>query len=937
MVRAFLHPQPVPPNLAPPVYSVQGKGRYLSQGELLGRRTDAGSEFSSKKIYLIDTMAYVFRAFHALPPMSNAKGLPTNAVLGFCRMVLKLKKTFHPAYIACVNDASGPTFREEIFPEYKANRKEPDPDLVPQFDLCRRAATEAFNLPLLELRGFEADDLIATLARKFVAQGYETVIVSSDKDLMQLVGDKVTMWDPMKDRVIGREQVIERFGVPPEQVTDVQALIGDSTDNIPGVKGVGEKTAPGLIQKYGSVENLLAHLDELDKKALRDRLDTGRQMAVLSKKLATCRDDVPIQVAPEDLVSREPDPEKMTLFFREMDFTALIREMSSEEQYQGFRRDQYETILDEEALGRVLDEIRAAGLVAFDTETTSLNELEAELVGVSLATKPGHAWYAPVAHRYLGAPVQIPRDRAVSLLKPLLEDPDITKIGQNVKYDRRIMLRYGVQCCGFTWDSMLASYVIDPGRRSHGLDQLAFDFLKHRMLSYAEVTGTGKNQVSFDQVDVKRATEYSGEDADAVIRLYQQLNPRLESEGVANLFCQIEMPLVDVLVDMEERGVLVDTGKLKVMSREYGDRMAKLLREIYKHAGTEFNVDSPKQLSGILFEKLKLPPSKKTKTGYSTDQEVLEKLADEHPMPRLLLDYRGLAKLKSTYIDALPQMVNAKTGRIHTSFNQAVAETGRLSSSDPNLQNIPARTNDGRRIREAFVAPPGHQLISADYSQVELRILAHVTGDEALLAAYREGTDIHRLTASEVFGVTPEAVTREQRSAGKTINFSVIYGIGAMSLGKSLGVSPGEAQKYIDAYFRRYPGVNVFFDRTVEEARKQGFVTTLLGRKRFLPTLTSKNFQERSFAERAACNTVIQGTAADIIKVAMIELFRRLPMEGLATRMILQVHDELLFEAPEKELGAAQKLIPEVMSSVVKLDVPLEVDTKAALNWAAAH
>ncbi len=882
-------------------------------------------------------MAYVFRAFHALPPMSNAKGLPTNAVLGFCRMILKLKKTFGPHYLACVNDASGPTFREEIYPDYKANRKAPDPDLVPQFDLCRRAATEAFNLPLLELRGFEADDIIATLAKKFSAQGIDTVIVSSDKDLMQLVDGHISMWDPMKDKAIGRDQVIEKFGVPPEQVTDVQAIIGDATDNIPGVKGVGEKTAPGLIQKYGSIENLLKHLDEIDKKALKEKLEAGREMAILSKRLATCRADVPLDVKLGDLAVKEPDAETMTRFFRDMDFTTLIREMSSEEQYQGFKRDNYQTVLDEKEFVAVLDEIRKLKFVAFDTETTSLNELEAELVGVSLATKPGRAWYVPVAHHYLGVPVQIPRKRVVELLKPVLEDPKILKIGQNVKYDRRIMLRYGVHARGFDWDSMIASYVLDPGRRSHGLDQLAFDFLKHRMLSYSEVTGTGKNQVTFDQVEVKRATEYSGEDADAVVRLYEQLDPRLAAEGVRDLFDKIEMPLVDVLIDLEERGVLVDTARLKIMSKEYGDRMTELLKEIYKFSETEFNVDSPKQLQVVLFEKLKLPPARKTKTGYSTDQEVLEKLAEQHPMPKLLLEYRGLTKLKGTYIDALPLMVNKTTGRIHTSFNQAVAETGRLSSSDPNLQNIPARTDDGRRIREAFIAPPGHKLISADYSQVELRILAHVTKDPALVKAYREGVDIHRLTAAEVYGTDPASVTREQRNAGKTINFSVIYGIGAMSLGKSLEVSPGEGQKYIDAYFRRYPGVKEFFDRTVEEARKHGYVTTLLGRKRYLPTLTSKNFQERAFAERAACNTVIQGTAADIIKVAMIELYRRLPAEGFKARMILQVHDELLFEAPDAEVQKVQKLAAEVMSSVVKLDVPLDVDTKAAQNWAEAH
>ncbi len=889
------------------------------------------------KVYLVDTMAYVFRAFHALPPMSNAKGLPTNAVLGFCRMLLKLQKSFKPAYIACVNDASGPTFREEIFPAYKANRKEPDPDLVPQFDLCRRAATEAFNLPLLELRGFEADDIIATLARRFEKQGVDTVIVSSDKDLMQLVSDHVGMWDPMKDRAIGREQVIEKFGVPPEQVTDVQGIIGDSTDNIPGVRGVGEKTAPGLIQKYGSIENLLKHLDEIDKKGLREKLEAGREMAVLSKKLATCRDDVPLKASLDDLTARDPDPARMAAFFREMDFTGLIREMSTEDQYQGFRRDRYETVLDEAAFEKLIAEIRKTKFVAFDTETTSLNELEAELVGMSFATKPGRAWYVPVAHRYLGAPVQIPRDRAVALIKPVLEDPAIVKIGQNVKYDRRIMLRYGIHCRGFDWDSMIASYVLDPGRRSHGLDQLAFDFLKHRMLSYEEVTGTGKHQRTFDQVEIPRATEYSAEDADAVVRLHEQLDPRLAAEGVRGLFDKVEMPLVDVLIDMEERGVLVDTKQLAALSREFGDRMQKLLKQIYALADSEFNVDSPKQLQVILFEKLKLPPSRKTKTGYSTDQEVLEKLAEQHEMPRLLIEYRGLTKLKGTYIDALPQMVNARTGRIHTSFNQTVAETGRLSSSDPNLQNIPARTEDGRRIREAFIAPEGHQLVSADYSQVELRLLAHVTGDPALVKAYREGADIHRLTAAEMFGVEPDKVTREQRGAGKTINFSVIYGIGAMSLGKSLEVSPGEAQKYIDAYFRRYPGVKSFFDKTVEEARKKGYVTTLLGRKRYLPTLTSKNFQERSFAERAACNTVIQGTAADIIKAAMIELHRRLPDEGLGTRMILQVHDELLFEAPDREVDRIRKLVPSVMSSVVKLDVPLEVDTNAARNWAAAH
>lgn len=885
-------------------------------------------------LYLVDGMGYVFRAFHALPPLSTSKGLPVGAVYGFSTMLLELIKRFNPQHLAVVMDAGRVTFRNEIYPEYKAQRTEPPEDLVPQFELIDRAV-QAFNIPLLREANLEADDVMASLAEKMKTKGRPTVLVSSDKDLMQLVDDSVMMYDPMKRKLIGREEVIKRFGVPPEQVVEIQALTGDASDNIPGVKGVGPKTAAKLIQEYGDAENVVAHVDDLKGK-LKERIAESVDDIRVSRELATLVRDARLVGDDGDYERKPFDPSALIEFFREMEFTKLISQLSDVTDYQGLDRSKYEMVTKELELDQWINKAKKRGIYAFDLESTSLNPMEAELCGVSLCIGEGEACYVPVGHNYLGAPKQLERDLVLQKFRKLWDNEELTWIAHNAKYDKRVLRRYGIRVKGKPFDTMIASYLIDPGR-SHGLDNLALDLLEHRMISYAEVAGKGQNQRNFSEVEVERATEYAAEDAEATWRLYEIFKPRLEKDELQDLFENLEMPLLDVLIEMEETGVRLDLELLGKMSEEFGKEMQNLLKQTYEAAGHEFNIGSTKDLQDVLFNRLGLKPVKRTKTGFSTDQEVLEKLAAEHRLPALIIQYRGLSKLKSTYIDALPLLVNKRTGRVHTSFNQTVATTGRLSSSDPNLQNIPIKTTEGKRIREAFIPEEGWVLASADYSQVELRILAAVAGDAELMQAFRKDADIHAETAAALFDVDPKKVESDQRRVAKTVNFSVVYGVSSYGLAQNLGIEPGEAQHYIDAFYERYSGVRDYFDRILEEARQRGYVTTLLGRRRYLPDINAHNYQIRMATERTAINTPIQGSAADLIKRAMIAIDRELREKQMKTRMLIQVHDELVFEVPPDEREVAQALILKEMAGGLDLAVPLKVDFAYGPNWAAIH
>ena len=884
-------------------------------------------------LYLVDGSSYIFRAYHAMlrQRLSNARGLPTGATYVFSNMIQKLIREQKPEYLAVVWDPPVKTFRHNLYPQYKANRAETPPDLIPQFSYIR-ALVQAFGIPALEQEGYEADDVIGTLAKKAAEEGFEVVLVSGDKDLTQLLGPHVTMLDTLKNKITDVAGVKERFGVTPEHVIDVLALMGDSSDNVPGVPKVGEVTAKKLIVQYGDLENVLAHAGEI-KGAVGESLRANAALARLCKELVTIKTEVPVPFDLSALKPRPPDRAKLVELFKELDFGKLLAEYSVESKE--IPLDQYRLIKTEAELRSLIQELRAAGRFALDTETTSKDPMRAELVGLSFCAEPHRAVYVPVAHTGEGAPNQISRERALELLRPLLEDPAIKKIGQNAKYDLIVLARAGVQVQGLDFDTMIASYLLNPRRRSHGLDALALEFLGHKTISYEEVTDGGKK--NFAEVPVEQALRYSGEDADVTLMLHDLFRPLLKEGDFEELFHEIEMPLVGVLIRIEMNGVKVDTELLAKLSAELLAREETEREEIFRLAGQEFNIDSPKQLSEILFEKLQLPRLKKTKTGYSTNVDVLTKLALQHDLPRHVLDYRTLVKLQNTYTDALPQLVLPETGRIHTSLNQTVTSTGRLSSSEPNLQNIPVRTAVGKRIREAFIAEPGRRLLSADYSQVELRILAHISEDRTLIQAFARDEDIHRRTAAEVFGVMPEMVTEEMRRQAKVINFGIAYGMSGYGLSEELGISQKEALQYIDEYFRRYPGVYRYIQDTIAQARKQGYVTTLMNRRCYLPDIKSGNFNVRQFAEREAINAPIQGSAADIIKKAMVEIDRELIQRQMKSKMILQVHDELVFEAPKSEEKELEKLVVNLMESVVQLKVRLKVDAAWGKNWAEAH
>jgi DNA polymerase I len=921
-----------------------------------------------KHVYLIDGSGFIFRAYHAMPPLTRPDGTPVGAVLGFSSMILKLLQETDADHIAVVFDSARTTFRNRIYEQYKAHRPEPPDDLVPQFKLVREA-TDAFSICRIERPDYEADDLIATYAKKSAELGATVTIVSSDKDLMQLVSPRIAMLDPMKMKPIGEAEVREKFGVGPEKVVEVQALIGDSVDNVPGVPGIGPKTAAELIIAYGDVENVLKHAGEIKQPKRRQALIDHADQARLSKKLVQLDDHVPLPQPLEALAVKPMDAGKVTAFLKQQNFRALLARLQPRLNGAGSSaapadaavspaasavaladaKQSYELVQDLAALDRWIEVARAQGEVAMDTETTSLDHAAAELVGISLALAPGHACYIPVGHRAAATldlaaepPLkQIPLDHVLKRLKPLFEDPGVLKIGQNIKYDVAVLANYGVAVAP-TDCTMLISFVLEAGLHGHGLDELAQLHFGHETIKYKDVAGTGKNHIGFAAVPLEKARDYSGEDADYTLRLHRLLKPRLRAEHMLAFYETVERPLVPVVGAMEAAGIRVDRGELERLSRDFAKRMEELEAEIHKLAGHPFNLASPKQLGEVLFDELGLPGGKKMKTGaYGTDAGVLEELALTHDLPARVLDWRQLAKLKSTYTDALIEQINPRTQRVHTSFSLAGAATGRLSSTDPNLQNIPIRTEEGRKIRRAFVAEPGHRLISADYSQIELRLAAHVAGIDALKEAFRSGADIHAMTASEVFGVPMKKMDAETRRRAKAINFGIIYGISAFGLGQQLGVPQSEAADYIKRYFQRFPGIRDYMEAMRQLAREQGYVETLFGRRIHIPGIKDTNPARRGFSERAAINAPLQGSAADIIKRAMRRVPPALAQAGLGARMLLQVHDELVFEAREDEVEATRALAKEVMEGacapVLSLSVPLVVETGAASNWEEAH
>jgi DNA polymerase-1 len=885
------------------------------------------------KVYLIDGSSYIYRAFFAISHLSNSRGFPTNAIYGFTNMLLKVLRDRGAEYAALAFDAPGPTFRHEVFGEYKANRPSMPEDLRVQIPAIKEIVS-ALRLPILEKEGYEADDLIATLARKLEREGVEAVIVSGDKDLMQLISSHVTMYDSMKDKTFQIPEVKERFGVFPDKVVEVMGLMGDASDNIPGVPGIGPKTAAQLIEEFGSIEEVLKSADKIKNAKLRATLLRYAEQARLSRELAILNSEAPLDWGLEKLKIGGPDRKKLQEIFKEMEFSKLLKDFSFPADR---REDDYRLVTDREGFEELVQSLRKAGVFALDLESTSIDPMRAEIVGLSFSFQSHQAFYLPVGHDYQEAPEQLSRQEVLGALRPLLEDPGVKKYGQNIKYDYILLANSGVQLRGIAGDSMVASYLLNPSKHRHSLEELAREYLDRQVITYSDVAGSGAKAIPFNRVEVEKACRYSCEDADLTLLLANLLMPKIEADGFAELFHRVEIPLIEVLAAMEMNGVKLDLPLLAVLSEEFEKQMAKTSEEVFDLAGESFNINSPQQLGKVLFERLKLPGGKRTKTGYSTDVEVLNELSKEFPLPAKVLEYRSLSKLKSTYVDALPQMVHPKTGRIHTSFNQTVTATGRLSSSDPNLQNIPIRSPEGRRIREAFIPEEGCWILSADYSQIELRILAHLSQDPLLLATFQQDQDVHAATAGEIFHVTPDKVNPEMRRLAKVINFGIIYGMSAFGLAKELGIQPAVAQAYIANYFQKYHGVRDYIDRSLEAARERGFVNTLLNRRRYLPDIKSPNRSVRQFAERIAVNAPIQGTAADLIKVAMIRIHRRLLQERSKSRLILQIHDELVFEVPEPELEMIKSLVKEEMEGVMKLEIPLKVEIGTGRNWAEAH
>ncbi|ENO8417475.1 DNA polymerase I [Vibrio mimicus] len=930
-------------------------------------------------LILIDGSSYLYRAFHAYPgTMSNGE-IPTNAIYGVVNMIRSMMRQFASDRMAVIFDAKGKTFRDEMYDQYKANRPPMPDDLRCQVEPLHQVI-RAMGLPLLAIEGVEADDVIGTLARQASQAGMPVLISTGDKDMAQLVDENITLINTMTNVVLDREGVIEKFGIPPELIIDYLALMGDKVDNIPGVPGVGEKTATALLQGIGGLEDLYANLDKIaalgfrGSKTMAQKLEENRDNANLSYQLATIKCDVELEESPQTLLKQTPDRDALMTWYGKLAFKSWLTELldggtgivTADEQAKAssvtasnaannaasnaaaipespaaqIDRSQYQTILNEQDFNLWLEKLQQAELFAFDTETDSLDYMVANLVGVSFAVAEGEAAYIPVAHDYLDAPQQLDRDWVIAQLKPLLEDESKAKVGQNLKYDASVIARYGVELRGIRHDTMLQSYVYNSVGGKHDMDSLALRFLQHSCISFEQIAGKGKNQLTFNQIDLQEAAQYAAEDADVTLRLHQRISPLIEQDSkLAQVYREIEMPLVPVLSRIERTGVMIDDMLLSAQSQEIALRLDELEKKAYELAGQPFNLSSPKQLQTILFEQMKLPVLQKTPSGTpSTNEEVLQELALDYPLPKVLIEYRGLAKLKSTYTDKLPKMINPSTGRVHTSYHQAVTATGRLSSTDPNLQNIPVRNEEGRRIRQAFVAPHGWKIMAVDYSQIELRIMAHLSGDRALLDAFREGKDIHAATAAEIIGVPIEQVSSEQRRRAKAVNFGLIYGMSAFGLAKQLGIPRGEAQEYMDKYFERYPGVMQYMEDTRSRAAELGYVETIFGRRLHLPEITSRNGMRRKAAERAAINAPMQGTAADIIKKAMLLVDEWIQREGDGrVKLLMQVHDELVFEVEESSLSEIESKVQQLMESAAELAVPLVAEAGHGDNWEQAH
>jgi DNA polymerase-1 len=931
---------------------------------------------ASKPVILVDGSSYLFRAFHAIPLLTNSKGLHTNAIKGVISMVKRLAKDYPESQVVVIFDAKGKTFRNDIYSEYKAHRPPMPEELREQIEPIHNII-RAMGLPLLIIDGVEADDVIGTLAAQAIQHKQDVIVSTGDKDMAQLVNEHVALINTMTDTFMDVEGVKNKFGVPPEHIIDYLALMGDKVDNIPGVPKVGEKTAVGLVAGLGSLEDIYANLDDVKTlsfrgaKTLAPKLEEHKEQAFLSKELATIKCDVELEFGLTELKSADTDKATLLGLFRDMEFKAWIAELSDElsdevgdsgsaeastpnkiqavssqsddeatdfpEVFAG--KGEYEIIFAQDDLDRWIDLLKSSNLFAFDTETTSLSYKDAELVGVSFAVEAGKAAYVPLAHDYVGAPEQLDRDTVLAQLKPLLENKHLKKVGQHMKYDAHVLANYDIALKGVEFDTMLESYVLDSVATKHDMDSLSLKYLGLKTVKYEDIAGKGAKQITFNQIGIEEAGPYAAEDADITLRLHQTLWPRLQAKpALSKVFTDIEMEVMPVLFEMEENGALIDSDKLHEQSAQIEIRLQELEQEAHNSAGQVFNLGSPKQLAEILFEKQGLPVRKKTPKGApSTAEEVLQELAEEYELPRLILENRGLAKLKNTYTDKLPMMVNSNTGRVHTSYHQAVAATGRLSSTDPNLQNIPIRSEEGRKIRQAFIAPKGYKLVAADYSQIELRIMAHLSGDKGLLSAFAEGRDVHRATAAEVFGVSEAEVTDNQRRSAKAINFGLIYGMSAFGLAKQLGTGRGEAQEYVNKYFERYPGVRDYMDNTREHAKDLGYVETLYGRRLYLPDIRASNGQRRQHAERTAINAPMQGTAADIIKRAMIRVHEWLPASGYDAKLLMQVHDELILEVREDQAETFAVELKTQMQCAAALDVPLIVDVGIGDNWEQAH
>ena len=899
---------------------------------------------SDGKLVLVDGSSYLYRAYHALPKLTSSRGEPTGAVHGVLSMILKLAKEQDTDHFAVVFDAPGRTFRDEIFDEYKANRPPMPDDLRQQIDPLLEAVP-AMGLPMLRIEGVEADDVIGTLCQQAAADGMEVLVSTGDKDMTQLVDENITLVNTMSGTVLDRDGVKKKFDVFPEQIIDYLALVGDSSDNIPGVPRVGAKTAAKWLNQYGSVASIIENADEITGKvgeSLRENLDQLK----LSQDLATIRQDVDLSLGPQDLKRSAGDTKTLRVLYRRLELKTLLRQLDSDDDEETAQetpktrsKGKYQTVLKQSDFDAWLKKIDKATLTAIDTETTSINYMQAELVGISLSVKSGEAAYIPVAHDYPGAPQQLSRDSVLASLKAFLEDPQKKKVGHHLKYDAHIFARYGIALQGMQFDSMLESYVLNSVATRHDMDSTARYYLDIDTIHYEDVAGKGAKQLTFNQIDLEQAAPYAAEDADITLKLHEHLWGELQkTESLKSVYVDIEQPLVPILLRMEEAGVLIDPGMLRKQSGELAEKMLDLEASAHELAGGPFNLGSPKQLQEILFGQLGLPVIRKTPKGQpSTAEDVLQELADDYDLPRVILEYRSVSKLKSTYTDKLPQQIAADTGRVHTSYHQAVAATGRLSSTDPNLQNIPIRTPEGRRIRQAFVAPEGCVLLAADYSQIELRIMADLSGDQGLLDAFSRDHDVHKATAAEVFELDPDEVTEDHRRSAKAINFGLMYGMSAFGLGKQLGISRHEAQEYVNLYFDRYPGVKKFMDEIREQARQAGFVETIFGRRLYLPDINDRNAQRRQYAERSAINAPMQGTAADIIKRAMIAVQNWLDESSVPARMIMQVHDELVFEVDEKSVEEVRAEIVALMCGAAELAVAIEVHADVGKNWDEAH